>query len=109
MADYSAGFAEPILWGAIEGYTVDEIAAGLEISRAVVIEVIEGASGIQFPAAARAAVVHPDPFRAPVRRPAPVLLDVPARIDPHRTDAAYLAWAKARRGASQTLSAGGPP
>lgn len=91
MAEYSEGFAAPILWGAKMGFTLDEIATGLEIERADVVEVIEQFTLIRFPVAAK--------FRALVRR------RQVADIDPTRNDAAYRAWAAAQRGATATLEA----
>lgn len=91
MGEYSDGFAAPILWGARMGFAIDEIAAGLEIDRSTVIDVIESFTSIRFPVAARSRVLLG-------RREVP-------RIDPDRTDPAYRAWATAQRGAAATLEA----
>lgn len=105
MAEFSDGFAEPILWGACEGYTIAEIAAGLGIDQWVIVEVIESRSPVRFPVATRSQMRSTDIFKAPVRKPVPMLLSKPAKIDPSRTDPAYLAWARSRQGASQLLGA----
>jgi hypothetical protein len=96
VAEFADGFAEPIVWGASEGYTIAEIAAGLGIAEALVIAVIESRSPVRFPRPPA-----PAPFKAPVRRPQPVLLSVPARVDPMRRDPQYLAWARSRLGAGE--------
>ena len=103
VPDFSDGFCEPILWGVTQGYTLPEIAVGLGLELATVYAVVESRSGVRFPAIVRHSV-----FRAPVRRPRPELLARPALIDPERSDARYLAWARASRAAT-ILRAGVPP
>jgi hypothetical protein len=92
------GFAEPIIWGAKEGYTIPEIAAGLMLDAATVMAVIESRSPVRFPKPVRRQLRA----AAPKKRP-PRLLDVPALIDTTRKDPAYLVWRRQRHGASETL------
>ena len=83
---FSDGFAAPILWGAKRGYSIAAIAAGLELHPTIVRAVIESRSGVRFPR----------------------VLDKPAEIDETRTDPAYVAWARASRGAQLTRHGGVP-
>ena len=106
--DFTDGFCEPILWGLAQSYTIPEIAIGLELELHVVVRAIEARTMVRFPVEARSAPKPLDVFKAPVRKAQPLLLTVPAKIDPKRTDEPYLAWARARRGAAKML-AGSPP
>lgn len=73
------GFCAPILWGVRRGYSLGEIAEGLGVDEATVMRAVELNSGVRFPR--------------------------PAAIDRARRDPEYLAWARARQGASQTREA----
>ncbi|QXN68021.1 hypothetical protein [Microcystis phage Mwe-Yong1] len=77
---YSDGFAAPIHWGAAEGYTPPEIAAGLMIDVETVLDVLLDP--------------RTDFTDEPPQRRQP--------LDYERTDPAYRAWLRQTRGATRT-------
>ena len=88
---YSDAFCAPILWGAENGYTVAEIAAGLELDKDMVAAALLEA-GATHPIA-----ISGDGFSMRARDPQPV--------DTNRMDPAYRAWARSRRAATAALDA----
>ena len=85
----SKGFAQPIIWGLEEGYSISDIALGLSIRQGTVVAAVE--------------TWGPDWLAAQVRR----TWRLANRIDETRAevDWAYGNWARARRGAAAHLDA----
>ncbi len=86
---FSDGFLEPILWGLSESYTVDEIAAGLELDRETVVAAVLEVTTLKPVRVTNAGLT----IRA--RDPHPVNV--------HRHDWAYSNWVRSRRAATEAL------
>lgn len=86
---FSDGFLAPILWGLRENYTVDEIAAGLDLDRETVVAAVLEVTTLNGVRVTDAGLT----IRA--RDPHPV--------DHHRRDWAYSNWVRSRRAATEAL------
>lgn len=86
---FSDGFLAPILWGIAQNYTVDEIAAGLELDTETVIAAVLEVTSLS------AVSVTDNGLTIRARDPRPV--------DDHRHDWAYHNWARSRRAATAAL------
>jgi hypothetical protein len=113
---YSAGFAAPILWGVGEGYSVAEIATGLELDRQVVLDVLAEFSSVRpsqpLPGASERAI---EAHKRLWGRAGPTkVLGVPLPVPPVNKqihDPKYQAWLRASFGATDRLvsNAGASP
>lgn len=86
---FSDGFLAPILWGIAQDYTIDEIAAGLELDTDTVIAAVLEVTTFS------PVSVTDEALTIRARDPRPV--------DDHRHDWAYRNWARSRRAATAAL------